>query len=162
MFLRYMADTTDTTAGELALEYLRGLLRICPVRVASMTAGLAGRWEHYAALLTTPMHGAYINVVCCAPASWSWEQVVSMPQRNGKPETARHRIDLYTAGVRNVLIAGRAPTEPAQIATARQYECLIVPSEIARMGWEMNGAPDANVIPIPVTDHDAFRALVMG
>lgn len=162
MFIRYLADTSALPPAGQALEYLQSLLRIAPVRLCSMSAGLSGKWVHYSALLATPMVGPFVNVVCCDPARWKWEQQLAVPQRNGKPETIRGTVELYTANVRNVLIVCHLPQDQEQIATARRYEQLIVPSEMFRMGWEYNGAPSAIVIPTPVTDLDAFRAAVIG
>jgi len=163
MFIRYMADTSDTDASLKALEYLHSLLRIAPVRVVSMTAPAMGKiWVHYASLLITPMMGEFANVVCCSPARWSFEQAVPMPARNGTVPIAKHTVELYTRGVRNVLIATKHPQSQDQITAAAKYEAMVVDSEELRMGWEMNGRPGALVIPIPVMDHDAVRAAVLG
>ena len=75
---------------------------------------------------------------------------------------AKHTVELYTRGVRNVLIATKHPQSQDQITAAAKYEAMVVDSEELRMGWEMNGRPGALVIPIPVMDHDAVRAAVLG
>jgi hypothetical protein len=89
-FIRYLAATDSSPMGMLALGYLSGLLRIGRVRVGSMTGGMTGRWEHYAQLLATPMGEDFVNVVCCAPERWVWDQRVTMPKlaQDGTPDPA--------------------------------------------------------------------------
>lgn len=163
-FIRYLAATDSSPMGMLALGYLSGLLRIAPVRVGSMTGGMSGRWEHYAQLLATPMGEDFVNVVCCAPERWVWDQRVTMPKRapDSTPDPAGEvtsaRQELYTAGRRNILIAcfpvtdGRAPA-------ALRYEAMVVPNAASRAFWQFH--PELSLIPLPITDHEALRSVVM-
>lgn len=170
-FIRYLAATDSSPIGMLALGYLSGLLRIAPVRVGSMTGGMTGRWEHYAQLLATPMDGEFVNVVCCAPERWVWEQRVVMPKRmpdgtvDPIGETTSARQELYTAGVRNVLVVGffGFPSSSALVDAALRYEEIVVANELARDCWTVaraHGSP-LHLIPLPITDHEALRSVVM-
>jgi hypothetical protein len=171
-FIRYLAATDSSPIGMLALGYLSGLLRIAPVRVGSMTGGVTGRWEHYAQLLATPMDGDFVNVVCCAPERWTWEQRVVMPTR--RPDgtvdpafrVASARQELYTEGKRNVLLPGHYPPETHLVLAALRYEALVVPDLVSRDFWSSmarsRDLPDrVTVIPLPITDHEALRCVVM-
>lgn len=115
-YIRYLAATDPSPFGLVALEYLKGLLRIGRVRLASMTGGLhEAPWISYAQLLVTPMEGDYVNVVCCDPSRWTWVQKVAMPERTVggnlvlPGEVASGWQELYTEGAHNVLISGRFP-----------------------------------------------------
>lgn len=175
-FIRYLAATDSSPIGMLALGYLSGLLRIAPVRVGSMTGGVSGRWEHYARLLATPMGEDFVNVVCCAPERWVWDQRVTMPKRtpDGTPDPAGEvtsaRQELYTAGVRNVLIASSLVSVDGRIGvrvvSALRYEAIVAADEASRDFWSCmqraNAIPlDLHLIPLPVTDHAALRSVVM-
>lgn len=136
-FIRYFADTSDTPLGKAALEYCKSLCRIAPVRVVSLSGGLYGPWSPYAELAWTPMEGVYVNAVCCHPSRWVMVMAVPMPDTDidmvvgpiGDPkrpaEVATGRVELRTAGVRNVLFVVVPPTTPDQHQTAAQYEAVI-------------------------------------
>jgi hypothetical protein len=169
-FLRYFALTDDSPVGRVSFEYMRGLLRIGPVRVASMGPGLSGRWELYAPLLLTPLPtDGYVNVVCCLPGQWSWNQRVPMPKLDtqGKiisTDWATSRVDLYTATVRNVLLVASPPPEaPAQLQqaqeTARRYQALVVPTFELGEKWHRLNC-HAQVIPVPIFDLAALHDVI--
>jgi len=176
-FIRYLAATDLSPIGLIALEYLRGLLRIGPVRLASMTGGLQdAAWQPYAQLLATPMDGDFVNVVCCDPSRWTWLQKVQMPKRtlDGKlvlpGEVASGWQELYTEGVHNVLIAGeKYPHKLSleQATTARRCQALVVPEYAMQVSWNSpqvarrRRLEDTTVIPVPVTDIAALRAAVI-
>jgi hypothetical protein len=171
MFIRYMADTGTTPLGRLALEYLPALMQIAPVRLGSMSGdglecscaacsgGSRGRcftprgWMVMATLLTTPIQGDFINVVCCDPKRWRWVMTMNV----GRGERASTPVDLYTAGHRNVLLTDAV----ARADLALKYEAIVVPSEDARIQWEAAGAENVHVIEIPVVDHDAFLRVIV-
>jgi hypothetical protein len=168
-FIRYLAATDSSPIGMLALGYLSGLLRIAPVRVGSMTGGLSGRWEHYAQLLATPMTEDYVNVVCCAPEQWVWEQRVTMPTRHPDGtvdptgEVISGRQEIYTEGKHNVLLTMECPvTDEFQLKTAKRYEEIVVPDDHAYGLW-LSWRPGLALhrIPLPITDHEALRSVVM-
>jgi len=162
-----MAATDTSPAGILALAYLPALLRIAPVRVGSISGGLSGRWEGYAALLGTPLATEYVNVVCCAPDRWTWVQRVTIPNRpvNGVPqpaEVAEKRQELYTSGVRNVLLTQvpPAPLTREQRQTALRYEAVVSPDAHTRRLWD-GLHPVVFMVSVPVTDHAALRAALV-
>ncbi len=80
MFIRYFARTDETEIGRAAVAYCKALIATgMPIRLVS--AGLAevqlderGRsssiWSPHRDLLTTPMDGDYVNVVCGNVADW--------------------------------------------------------------------------------------------
>ncbi len=167
--IRYFAITDDSAIGRVALEYAKGMLRIAPIRVLSMSGGLSGRWGLYTPLMLTPMPDAYVNVVCCQPAQWSWLQKVPMPNvdAQGKvtsTEVATGRIELYTAGVRNVLlVASPPPVAPLllreALETALRYQAVAVPTvELGEKWMRLDCHPQ--VIPVPILDPTALRAVI--
>jgi hypothetical protein len=170
-FIRYLAATDSSPIGMLALGYLSGLLRIAPVRIGSMTGGLSGRWEHYAQLLATPMTEDYVNVVCCAPERWCWEQRVAVPKRRPDGmldpggEVASARQELYTVGRHNVLIVGAHPVSGIQLTAALRYEEIVTGSQRDFMSWNAERAlrsrSSPHVIPLPIVDHEALHSVVM-
>lgn len=170
-FIRYLAATDSSPIGMLALGYLSGLLRIAPVRVGSMTGGMTGRWEHYAQLLATPMDGEFVNVVCCAPERWTWEQRVAMPKRwpdgtvDPSGEATSARQELYTAGVRNLIFVGTHPVTGAQLSAALRYEEIVVGSQRDFMFWNAERAfrslSSPHIIPIPIVHHEELHLVVM-
>lgn len=138
--IRYFAATDASPLGELAWAFMRRMIRILPVRVASMTGGMAGRWIGYESLaMTIVPPGAFINVVCCDPSRWTWTTRIEAPtQQQSAAEIAaggafgaeaiNSRAELWTAGVRNVLIAGSAPRSTPEVDTAKKYDCIVAPS----------------------------------
>lgn len=169
-FIRYFALTDDSPVGRVSFEYMRGLLRIGSVRVATMGAGLSGRWEPFARLLITPLPATgYVNVVCCLPGQWSWTQRVPMPNVDAQHQVtstdwATHRVELYTAGVRNVLLVGSPPPQaPARLqetlSTALRYQAFVVPTfELGEKWMRLDCHPQ--VIPVPIFDPDALRDVI--
>lgn len=173
-FIRYLAATDDYPTGALALEYLKGLLRIAQVRVGSMTGGLFGKWEAYAQLLTTPMAGDFVNVVCCDPSRWTWEQKVPMPKRLTNEryvlsgEVATGWQELYTEGVHNVLLTNERYEHKLtahQKATALGYEQIVVPDDQAHSLWasarHRAGRAAPRLIPVPVRDQRVLRDVLL-
>jgi hypothetical protein len=176
--VRYLAQTDDTPVGQMALAYLKGILqaRVAPVRLVSIAGPLQdGPWMHYASLLVTPMvPGGYVNVVCCSPARWVWEQRTPMTRRlpdgNVAIETATQWRELYTQGVRNVLLTNaplplperqQQTTHWARWATAQRYEALVVPDARLHQVWSVVH-PEVALIPTPVTDARSLGAVLLG
>lgn len=164
LFIRYFAATDNSPLGDVALHYCKALLRIAPVRVASMTGGLGGAWERYATLLGTPLSDHFVNAVCCHPSAWTRIQRVEIPNVvDGKMvsiEKASQRMELYTHGVRNVLfvVDGPRALSPEADASALRYEALVFPSPDVAALWS---AHHKWVIPVPVLDHASMRAAVV-
>lgn len=136
-FIRYFATTDGSVASELAWNFMRRMIRILPVRLCTLSGGLVGRWEGYNALLATPMTGDFVNVVCCDPARWTWIQSAAAPKAPpvaeaiaaGKAppvEMLSSRAELWTKGVRNILIAATTPRSEAELETAKKYDAVIV------------------------------------
>ncbi len=181
-FIRYMAATDESPVGIIALEYLKALLRLAPVRLVSMSGtGISARWERYAVLLGTPMRPTMVSVVCCDPARWTWKQHIDIPVlspaghvivRGADRVTERisRRYELYTEGCRNVLLAASPLSDYHQVLTAQRYEALVVPTtELAELWRHPDNLFDPKVEPyfqptvitVPVTDHDALRRAVL-
>jgi hypothetical protein len=181
-FIRYYAATNDTATGRVALEYLKSLVRVAPVRVLSTTGGLSGAWAGFHAVLATPVSYPLVNVVCSTPNRWTWTQRVdamrtqrvdAMPQSVGasahitsvtvppKAERIEGRLELYTKDIRNVLLAADEPADMDQLATALKYETIVVPSEALLEAWQ-RARRGAVLVPIPVTGHDVLRSAVLG
>jgi len=172
-YIRYLAATDDSFVGRLALEYLMGILRIAPVRLGSMTGGLSGRWESYAQLLTSSMDGDFTNVVCCDPSRWSWVQNVPMLKRLPSGalvlpgEVASGRQELYTEGVRNVLLTNeqyRTQLGKEQMATGLRYEEIVTSSDAAHAAWRiarLHRSSPPHLIVVPVTDLPALRSVLI-
>ena len=164
-FIRYMAATDASPVGIIALEYLRSLLRIAPVRVVSMSGGtLEGPWDYYAAVLATPIGPSFVNVVCCAPVRWSFLHATHMPvMLEGKvvgSERAEQRIELYTQGVRNVLIMPQGPEGPHQAAVAAKFEARIVPTPQSEAERLRNCLGTLIPVPVSETNHVVLRSVV--
>lgn len=139
-FIRFFCETTGYPGpSELAWSFMRRLIRFRPVLVASLTGfQMGGRWVGYETLRTTPQLGSFVNVVCAAPERWTWLSRVAAPTTQLTPsqlaagdesttEMITARQELWTAGVRNVLIAPAAPRTQPEIETARKYDMIIVP-----------------------------------
>jgi hypothetical protein len=143
MWVRYLASVDDTEYGRAALAYLKGLLRYAPVRLIPQTAPPSTAWAPVVRYLlskhTAPNPPRYLNVVCTPPERWTWMQVVSAPTRKGTPEVIRGRLELHTAGVRNVLIAIAPPSEAHQIETAKKYDAVIVQGVTRLDAWQQLG-----------------------
>jgi hypothetical protein len=80
VFIRYFARTDDSDLGRAAAAYCDALVdtgtpvRLVSTRVAELQVDRRGKsdsvWDRHRALLTTPMVGGYVNVVCGEPADW--------------------------------------------------------------------------------------------
>ena len=178
--IRYYAATDATPVGRAALEYLKGLLRIAPVRVLSVTGGLQGPWEPFGTVLATPISPSFINVVCCDPSRWVWTQKVEMPNvKDGKvvsTEIAERQVELHTHGVRNVLIVASGRAKVHQVASAMRYDAIIA-SDLATATWIESDIHVARVaycssqplrrpivIRVPIQDaagHEALRRAIV-
>lgn len=167
--IRYLAATDDSPAGILALAYLKGLLRIAPVRVGTMSGGLSGAWAHYSQLTITAMYEDFVNVVCCASRMWTWVQNVRMTERRGDGtygpgEKVSRRIELYTANVRNVLLTNERPLDSDHLSSALRYDAVVVPGAEEHVHWShmRHNRPNSTVmVTVPVTDLAALRAAIM-
>jgi hypothetical protein len=172
--IRYYAATNDTPTGRVALEYYKSLVRIAPVRVLSTTGVLSGAWAGFSAALVTPMAYPMVNVVCSVPSRWTWTQrveatmqpVVAGPHITAvtvpaKTERIEGRLELYTRGIRNVLLAADEPGDMEQLETAIKYEMIVVPSVALLESWQ-RARRAALYVPIPVTAHDVLRSAVLG
>lgn len=149
MWIRYFAATDDSDVGGTALAFLKCLCRCAAVRLVSTSQGMSRAWSHFAALTMTPMHGRFVNVVCTTPDRWTWTQTIAAPTRDlsanamcsaeqstpTPTEIIRGRIELYTVGVNNVLIASRPGTTLEQIETSMRYENVIVPDVPTMEVW---------------------------
>lgn len=165
MIIRYFAQTDDSPNGAVALEYLKSLLRIGQVRLISRGA-LDGRWKPYAPLFTTPMADGFVNAVCCPVSMWSWIHRVPAPRvQDGQivADTVVGRCELYTQGVRNVLLAFARPDpicHEAALATALRYQAIVTPDSDGVEAWaRMDGR--AVHIPVPVTDHALLQSVIV-
>lgn len=167
--IRYFAVTDESEIGALAFEYLRGLLRCAPVRVISLSMGCHGhRWEAAESLLITPLAPVYVNVVCAQPSQWVTTVRVSMPNLDAhgrvvSTEPAQRQAELYTQGVRNVLLVGTPPPAgdllEGALATALRYQAFVVPSrELADLWRPLDCHPV--VLPVPVLDVATLRAVI--
>lgn len=163
-WIRYFACTDDSPVGRVALMYLKALCRIAPVRLCPLEVPMGKRWDPYASLALTPMNGPYVNVVCAARSQWTWTQVVAMPKTSISPaETAVETVELYTVGVRNVLIAPAEPPEGPlwadHRASALKYDAVVVPPA-QRERWavlrEVHGMSETAI------DVVSLKSLILG
>lgn len=167
--IRYFAQTDASDTGQVAFYYLRALLRIAPVRLISAAPGLEGPWTAAARLLATPMALSFVNVVCRNPSRWRWQQNVAMPNLDAQgnvvsTDHARGDIELYTKGVRNVLLVNDPPPEaPAALEgalqTALRYQAFVVPTLDLGARWQRLDC-HARVIPVPVLDLASMREAI--
>lgn len=165
MMIRYFAPTDNSEVGRVALGYLTSLMRMAPVRVGSLSGFFSGAWEAASRLMVTPLHDHFINVVCAPPERWVWAMRIPMRTSDGKrvADVAKGTAELYTHGRRNVLLSPIVPTSDSlrcTIETAQKYESVVAPTEALVQDWARHGVC-ASLIRIPVTDHEAFRHLVM-
>lgn len=163
-YIRYFAATGDTPAAAFAFEYIKAFMRMGPrVRLCSMSGWMVGPWQYLAALTQTEMRGTMINVVCCEPDRWTWH--VPIPKRGANEietddEVTDSRCELYTVGVRNVLIATAKAEKPHEIATALKYQVLIVPDQELADFWRAAGG-NPQVVPRPAADYLELQRAVM-
>lgn len=155
MFIRYFARTDETEIGRAAVAYCKALIATgMPVRLVS--AGLAevqlderGRsssiWSPHRDLLTTPMDGDYVNVVCGNVADWG---------------------RFHTVGVTNALLlayanvsAQNAPRfQMALLDAVARYDVVYAPtSDLAGIA---EGATGLRPIVVPLGTPDAGSAFL--
>lgn len=161
--IRYLAATDTSPIALVALEYLKGFLRLkIPVRVVSLTGPPAGRWEAYSPLLTTPLEivegasGVFVNAVCCDPSRWVWRQRVPMTTVDGDftGEVAEGMQELWTVGVWNVLLTNKEQLVAAtqeQLGATRKYQRIVTTSR-CDVG--------ETVVATPVVDLPLLRTVV--
>lgn len=131
---RYLAATDGSPMGRLALEWLPTLLRIGMVRVATLTGEYVGGWERYTDLMTSPIGDAWVNVVCAPVSRWTWVQHIPVGNPDGTESAALERVELWTAGVKNVLLAGwEVPSDHHQADTVCKYDLIITEPGDPRM-----------------------------
>ncbi len=175
-YIRFFAETHDgSSASRSALEYLHSVIRIAPVRLVSVTGELARPWRVFTRLLTTPMDGPLIaNVVATSPEHWCRQLKIPMPDKDplaaalatGKiapvvaAEVARGSVELYTEGVRNILITESIPATADQMTTAMRYEAVITSSRSVQVGWPRDGVVPVHLMS-PIS-HAALRIFVTG
>ena len=167
MWIRYFACTDDSPLGRIALLYLKALCKVAEVRLVPLEVPVAQRWQPYVfGIPRFALDGPYVNVVCAPRSRWAWPQTVVSPASESRPsEVHRGTIELYTAGVRNVLIAPvMPPTELITVETAMKYEAVIVPPEL-REAW-LSFRPDVHAVSegglsVSAASNE-FRALIMG
>lgn len=171
MFIRYFATTDEQSpVSAVALAYLRSLVRIAPVRVIDpgrMIMGLPdGEWGKFAGLFATPMVGPYVNVVCTEPSRWTWMQHIDAPKEDKLDAELEHfekRLELYTQGVRNVLLVAQPPTNEAEVRAANRYECVLVATPEIQLDWGYHANGSGIVyVPVPVKEHRLVRIAVLG
>lgn len=142
MFIRYFARTDETDLGRVAAMYCDALVatgtpvRLVSTRVAELQLDGRGRshsqWSRHRALLTTPMDGDYVNVVCSEVADW--------PR-------------YVTAGVSNALLITETNLEPRNkqpdlIDGVKSYDLIYATSvELAQVFERVTGRR-AIVVPI--------------
>lgn len=173
-FIRFFADTSDTHLGRTALEYAKSLCRIAPVRVISMTGGLAGPWLPYDELTLTPPAGAYVNCVCTQSSVWAYRQQVQAQSSlfgdqdpliasHSAPEIFAGHIELYTAGVRNVLFLGKMPLTRGDVEVALKYEVIVCRNVDDYTWWDHSSGKRAKMllVAVPGVDHEAVRQAVV-
>lgn len=161
-YIRMFAATDESAIGLTGLEYLRAFLRIAPVLLISTTSTLVGRWGGYAPLLSNIQPpGPFINVVCCDPSRWTWTMKLHDPALSEETKrTVIGRRELYTVGVRNVLIGAVLPRNTYEVETAVKYELLVVPTPDLFHEWVKVGGK-ASIVSTPVTDYEAFRSSIL-
>lgn len=164
-YIRYTATTKPSSpVSAFSLAYLRSLVRITNIRVVNISGGeLEGQWAVAQGLLATPMTDPFIaNVVCTEPENWAWRLSLALPKTDKSPaERAEKLCELYTADVRNVLIATTIPKSRAHCEAAQKYEAVVCPTR--ELADKLAGAigREPIVIPCPVVDHMALRAQIL-
>lgn len=195
MYIRLVTSVGDSVDGRLALALLPALVRIAPVRLMDprgpVMAAMSGteldlgpEWAPYESMFTTPMQGAFVNVVCCDPVHWAWSRTIDAPTEDlsarqlaegaeVKTEKIAGDFELYTEGVRNVLVPPWSPTSARQAESAFKYQSYVLCTSIAisspfmfkqsMRGWTPGVVPDReHIFDLPITKHREFRKAVMG
>ncbi len=142
MWIRYFATTDDSPAGRVALTFLKAMVRIWHVRAVGLSAEASESWMPWLRRLgaTAAVGHDFVTVVCAPPERWTWVHTVHARRRKetDPPEVIQGRLELYTAGVRNVLIAPFPPTNAHESETARKYDVILVAD---LQGWPASIAP---------------------
>lgn len=140
VFIRFFCPVNATPLSSLALSYVEAFLvlgypiRVIATRMAEL-AVLPKEWAKHRGLFLTPIGTPFVNVVCGEPFDW-------------------HR--LYTANVKNILVASSPPAleatvpglkvgagkhgtvgEDAAIAAqvAARYDAIVVPTLEISYEW---------------------------
>lgn len=174
-YIRLFADTDGGTASSYAIDYLRSLIRIAPVRLVSVSGPLGPQWGVFERLLETQMVGDMIaNVVCTDPSKWIRRIKIPMPTENPMhaalaageiaelaedTEVMERVIELYTEGPRNVLLGAVPPRAVPERDAMAKYQVVIAPTQALRSQF---GVHTAFTLKTPVVDHVAFKNLVTG
>lgn len=169
-YVRMISDTGHGGIAELGWSFMRRMIRFTPVRLFTISGGLAGRWIGYELLLMTPMLGTFVNVVCTDPGRWTWLERVSVSKSpaivtnaevwvDEEAEVISGRQELWTKGVRNVLIVGSLPRTQAEIDTARKYDCIVVTTE-DHLEWFLSKNMIATLIPPPYLETEVKHAIL--
>jgi hypothetical protein len=153
--IRYLASTDAGLYGRTAFRYLLEILKIAKtVHLGCMSEGMSVQWENAARFMTPPPTGKFINIVCCAPERWVWQHGVKVGA-----EHIGQTVELYTAGMHNVLIAASMPLTEEQHAAAARYQALVVPTVELFEQWERVGlAP--RLYETPFEDLESFAQLL--
>lgn len=160
MWIRYFADTSDGAHGQVARAWVSTLLKIAPVVIVTTSPGMpTEKWAVWGPLFRAPLDGPFVNVVCAHPTKWAWNQNLVASVSEGRAETTSHRIELYTAGVRNVLIHGFGPRDADHTAAATRYEAMVVMDEASAMLWEMAGVARPHVL--HPGDNNGMRSVII-
>lgn len=160
-YIRLYAATDDTPAGRVALEYTKALVRIAPVRVLGVgeMPTFLGPWRGLEHLMLTPTHGTYVNVVATLPERWTWKMSIRAPRADGSTEIISDQVELWTASVRNVLLAMHTPMGKHQIATAAKYDAIVVPRRDLATWVAERLARSCHVIETPVDPDRGYQTL---
>lgn len=137
--IRFFACTDDSASGDVARLVLPALLGVAAVRVCSLTGEYSGRWSRWAELGITPMSDRYVNLVCAPPERWEWAVHVPATSTDGS-EAAK--LELWTAGVRNVLLAPGPPPDrkgfPQRLVeSAKKYDAFVCTAYSDFCAWRM-------------------------
>ncbi len=164
MYIRFFAETAEPELAKTAAAYLGAIcaLDIAPVRLLTTNHGVGPLFAPFMDHLATPMRGDFINVVCCAPARWTWIQKVELsPAAEGVPaETLERWLSLYAVTKRNVLITALPAQTQRQVGEARLYEAMLTPLEGDLAAWWRSAGCDPRIIPpIPC---EALRHAICG
>lgn len=154
MLIRYFAAIDDTPLGKMAMAYCESMVklghqvRLLASTVANLQVDQRGKsdleWSKFRRLLTTPMAGRYVNVVCTESEYW------------GKLWTSTE-FDLGC--VRNVLLCmlDCAGVKKSEVADTARYQVVCLPSEDLAEGWRANGI---GCIAVEPEDHRALDAVL--
>lgn len=156
--IRFFCPINDTPLSVMARAYTESFLalnykvRLLSTRVAQLAAVSSHAWIRHRGLFLTPIESPFVNVVCGEPFDW-------------------HR--LYTAHVKNILIASSPPAPDAVIpglrvgtqklgvlesesaiaaGVAGRYDVIVVPTEEISLQWRAFGLSSV-VVPMELGSH---------